>query len=1293
MDPSNEYTAYYSLEKDQLYNISLEYVETRGNSQVQLYWQSDSTSKQIIPSTYLYNILYSDSTPFILKASPTTTNPEYCTISGAYSSAIVGVQKTITLLAKDKYSNLQSGNLDVFTVTLTSVDGLTTVSGTVTSVSDGTYTAAYTLALPKVYNMAISVKVGGSGSSVAIANSPFSVNCAVSDTDASQTIVKGTGATAAVAGTTAVFSVYTMDSKGNARSSGGDTIEVSITNSVTTLTYNDMQITDNADGTYTVKYLITDASKSYTLTVTVNGNTTHAITKTVTASGGTPSALNSRITKTTTNNIGVADSFNVLAKDAYGNVLSSNVNLSSRITGAYGNGYFTGTLADSSTGSYSTPFTISSSSTAVCGVYYIYSYFLQSGIKGTYYSNRWLTGDAALTRLDSTLSFNWGSGEIISGVASDYVGIKWTGYIKPSTSESYTFYATANDGVRVYLSGELIINNYNVLEKGKLVVDQSSAISLTSGNYYPITVQYFEQTNEASFILEWMTSTISREVIPSSAFFSNIVDTPITGSGYSFDVTGVPGKVSSFSQGASSTYALTSLYIQWTAPSNTGCLTISSYTLQRKILGTWTQLASVSTLYYQHTGLTAGTSQEYRVIPVNSVGSGTASDSLVLIPGVLPGAPSSISATKYTESSIYITFTAPSDTGYGDTTCSITSYSLEVYDGFSDDYTILANLTVLYYNHEGLILGHTYKYRVRAQNYLGYGTYSSILSAVPKRVPGKPSSVPVNVEASTTANVIYISYSTVRDNGGSSIIKYNIYIDDGLGGSYSSAISNNLLLTYNTGSLSLVSGRTYRIKFSAVNSEGEGELSDAVSILLAAKPGVPQNLQRIVNSSISAGSIVISWSAPSDTGGIAISGYNVYVNKVIYSKALSASISTKLVSDLTVGLSYMLSVSAINSVGESEWANLTAVAASVPSQMSKPTVDSSSSTQIVVSWTAPSFNGGSSILSYLIRRDDGPSTSFQTAISVSTTTYTFSSLSSSKLYYKIQVAAVNAIGQGDYSSLATYVCASSPSSPANFLISSQSVTEITLKWDAPSSNGGCSIEGYQIFMENIESPGFSLVYDGITNSHITSYSLLRPTIGAAETYNFKLRDKNCGYYSSNVSLSATAASKPSAPLNVKLSAIVSTTSSNVSWEVPESNGGMPITVYNIYKDSTLLESVTGSSTTLYTFTGLTLGTTYKVQISAKNPIGESSKSAAYSLLFANVPSAPTNLVLTSTKTTITASWGAPSSVNGDSVRGYKLYMDDGLGGAVTLVYNGSNFPNTLKKDYKLGSNSWTTLQH
>ena len=113
------------------------------------------------------------------------------------------------------------------------------------------------------------------------------------------------------------------------------------------------------------------------------------------------------------------------------------------------------------------------------------------------------------------------------------------------------------------------------------------------------------------------------------------------------------------------------------------------------------------------------------------------------------------------------------------------------------------------YSHQNLILGHAYTYGVKAANFLGYGTYSSSFTFTPRTVPGQPPNALRNIASSTTRYVIFIEYDPVIENGGSDILNYNIYIDDGLGGTLNGPYANGLLTTYDTNSLTLTTGRYY----------------------------------------------------------------------------------------------------------------------------------------------------------------------------------------------------------------------------------------------------------------------------------------------------------------------------------------------------------------------------------------------------------------------------------------------------------------------------------------------------
>lgn len=90
------------------------------------------------------------------------------------------------------------------------------------------------------------------------------------------------------------------------------------------------------------------------------------------------------------------------------------------------------TFVAQSASEYSTTYTIPSGTedTSNCGQYTLSNFLLlQGGLNAKYYTNRWFSGDAYLETQDSEINFNWGDGELITDVASDYVSIIWSGFL------------------------------------------------------------------------------------------------------------------------------------------------------------------------------------------------------------------------------------------------------------------------------------------------------------------------------------------------------------------------------------------------------------------------------------------------------------------------------------------------------------------------------------------------------------------------------------------------------------------------------------------------------------------------------------------------------------------------------------------------------------------------------------------------------------------------------------------------------------------------------------------------
>lgn len=118
--------------------------------------------------------------------------------------------------------------------------------------------------------------------------------------------------------------------------------------------------------------------------------------------------------------------------------------------------------------------------------------------RAEYYNNRSLSSSPTFVRCESwPINFDWGGGGPGSGVGNDNFSARWTGRANFSTG-NYTFVARADDGIRVYLDGSLIIDAWR---------DQAPTeyrhTRNVSGGEHEIKVEYYENGGGAVAQFRW----------------------------------------------------------------------------------------------------------------------------------------------------------------------------------------------------------------------------------------------------------------------------------------------------------------------------------------------------------------------------------------------------------------------------------------------------------------------------------------------------------------------------------------------------------------------------------------------------------------------------------------------------------------------------------------------------------------------------------------------------------------------------------------------------------------------
>jgi hypothetical protein len=137
-----------------------------------------------------------------------------------------------------------------------------------------------------------------------------------------------------------------------------------------------------------------------------------------------------------------------------------------------------------------------------------------NGLIGTYFNNKRLIG-SDLIRYDGDLNFDWGTGAP-AGIQADGWSARFTGSILADRSEEYTFYATADDGIRVFVDEVLVIDDWNNGASG----ERSGKFTLAAGQRYDIVVEYFDNTGGASLSVAWSSPTTPKQIIPAGNLFT-----------------------------------------------------------------------------------------------------------------------------------------------------------------------------------------------------------------------------------------------------------------------------------------------------------------------------------------------------------------------------------------------------------------------------------------------------------------------------------------------------------------------------------------------------------------------------------------------------------------------------------------------------------------------------------------------------------------------------------------------------------------------------------------------------
>ena len=132
------------------------------------------------------------------------------------------------------------------------------------------------------------------------------------------------------------------------------------------------------------------------------------------------------------------------------------------------------------------------------------------------------TGVPDIARIDPTVDFDsgiapWPGAPITTGPNTEFFSSRWEGELMPEFSQVYTIYGATDSAGRIWVNGELLINNWPASR------ESSAVIALEAGKRYPVVFEQYNNTGAAKAILSWQSQSQPKEVIPRSRLFP---DTP-----------------------------------------------------------------------------------------------------------------------------------------------------------------------------------------------------------------------------------------------------------------------------------------------------------------------------------------------------------------------------------------------------------------------------------------------------------------------------------------------------------------------------------------------------------------------------------------------------------------------------------------------------------------------------------------------------------------------------------------------------------------------------------------------
>ncbi len=145
------------------------------------------------------------------------------------------------------------------------------------------------------------------------------------------------------------------------------------------------------------------------------------------------------------------------------------------------------------------------------------------GLTGYYYTNSSTTYTNAknfnptnlfLTRIDPTIDFIWGPTNT-PNLSNGLYSVRWIGQVQPQYSETYYFTVKSDDGVKLWVNDQLLIDSWKSQN-----TELTASIALQADTRYNLKLEYLQNGGSAQAHLNWYSADQSKQIIPTSRLYA-----------------------------------------------------------------------------------------------------------------------------------------------------------------------------------------------------------------------------------------------------------------------------------------------------------------------------------------------------------------------------------------------------------------------------------------------------------------------------------------------------------------------------------------------------------------------------------------------------------------------------------------------------------------------------------------------------------------------------------------------------------------------------------------------------